>query len=322
MAVFFSDDDLASRDSSGVLKPLAQGQFDLGGYTVGGADDPVLLTQFDPGEAYWGHGDVVNPFGSEVWFGRDQLHPPVFTFHGATNAQSVGGALAASRGLQRVWWDEPLKAVPGSYQILRYNLDGVVRRVYGRARKCVVEHTPSSYVGTSNVLMTFNLLSNHFFDDEQRSVSLSLIPNTTGGLVAPLTAPLTAVQMGEGKGGSISDVGGDAPAPFHVFFQGPVERPWVEMRGVVDPWSGRLVKPGWRIALSGSVGEGEVVRVSTFPGRLGAVRRGGGAVSLTADSSLGRARLYPGSTSLMFGGVDPSGLSRATVVWRPAWAGL
>ena len=320
--MIIGDNDLNSRDGQGNLIALAEDQFDLDGYQFGGIFNDIVLDQFDPGEARWDTQDQKNPFGTDTIFGRDYLHGPTWTWNGYTNKASIQGAMNALEELSSVWWNEALKEQPGELQILRYNIGGVTRRVYGRARRCVYDHNMKTYSGTAPITMTFDLASNHYYDDEARSVEVGIVPNTTGGLKSPLKAPLTAVQMGEGRGGGIDEVGGTAPAPFHLYIAGPVIRPYVKQDDVYSPTTGKLLRKGWKIQIDAELVEGQVAHVSTYPGNLAIEDNKGAHLPLSPDSRLVKARLYPGSTAVSFGGSDNTGNAKATIVWRPAHTSL
>ena len=319
--MLYGDNDLASRDAGGNLKPLANDQFDIDGMTIGGFFDDIVLEDFDPGEDKWSTQDQDNPFGNDTIFGSDYQHAPEWTFKAYTNAASIGGALNALEDLKQTWWKPGLKASPGAFQILRYNIGGTTRRVYGRGRRVAYSHNHRAYGGTAPIDLTFSLMSPHYYDDEQRSQTLNITPNTTGGLRAPLEAPLTAVAMGEGKNGGISEVGGTAPTPFHLYITGPITRPWVSVDDEYDS-SGILVRPGWIIQLDTTLVEGQTAHISTYPGALAVTDNRGAHIPLSPSSRLAKARLLPGPASVKFGGSDTTGNAKATIVWRPAHISL
>ena len=308
--MFYGDDDGASRDASGELIPLAEDQFDIDGYRFGGIFDSILLDAFDPGEASWETQDQDNPFGNNTTFGRDFLKGPSWSFDAFTNGYDIDDSMNAIDTFSRKWRAEALKQVPGSYQILRYRIGSSTRRVYGRGRKFSHLHDPRSYGGTAPVIAEFKLMSNHYYDDEARETVITMVPPTSGGIKAPITAPITSFGTGAIRGGVIPSVGGSTPAPFHAFFHGPIDRPWLEDS------EGR-----WRIQLNMSLAADQIVRVSTYVGMFLVEDNFGRNLAgrLSPATRIKDARLHPGPASLTFGGTDITGTSLVRVVWRPTY---
>lgn len=306
-----SDYDAPSRDGSGNLIPLADGQFDISGFRFGGDFDPILLDAFDPGEGEWAVQDVDNPFGGNTLFGRDYLRGPTWSFECFTNGYDIDDSLDAVSELGSIWKAEGLKSINGTYQILRYRLGSQTRRVYGRGRKFWAGVDGRSYGGTAPVSLTFKLMSDMYFEDEEREALIPFVPPSTGGLTAPLTAPLTAVGTGAQRGGTISEVGGTIPTPFHLYIKGEISRPWVQ-------------GPGWKIQLNMDVAHDQTVHISTYAGALIVEDNFGRNLTgrLAASTRLNEARLKPGPTSITFGGQSISGLASARLTWRPAYPTL
>ena len=306
-----SDNDAASRDQYGNLIDLADGQFDIGGFRFGGDFDPILLDAFDPGDPEWSVQDSVNPFGGNTLFGRDYLNGPTWSFECFTNGYDIDDSLDAVTNMGRAWYNEELKSVNGTYQYLRYRLGSQVRRVYGRGRKFMAGVDGRSYGGTAPVSATFKLMSNMYFDDVEREAVMPFVPPSTGGLTAPLEAPLTATGAGGRRGGTIPDVGGSVPTPFHAYIKGPIMRPWLESED-------------WRIQLNMNVEHDQTIHISTYAGALLVQDNFGRnyAGMLAPSTRLNNARLRPGPTSITFGGESVSGTASARVTWRPAYSTL
>ena len=302
------DNDLASRDGLGKLKPLADGQFDIDGFTFGGVFDQVLLDSFDPGEAEWLTQDATNPRGGNLVFGRDVLSGPTWGFEGFTNGYDIDDAQLASERLASVWRGSERKKKSGTYQILRYRIGNRTRRVYGRGRKFWSGIDPRSYSGTAPVSMTFQLLSNDHFDDEQREELIPILPLSMGGLKAPLTAPLLSHGLVQSRAGMIESVGGTKPTPFHLYIRGPVSIP-------------KVYGPGWSFGLNTSVGPGRTVHISTHGSMIAVEDDLGRNLSgyLGGGTKISEARLRPGSAPIYYEGNDPTNTSWAKVVWRPAY---
>lgn len=310
-AMIYGDNDGASRDLAGQLLPLEDGQFDIDGLTIGAEDDSILLDTFDPGDAEWAIQDVDNPFGRNTAFGRDYLRGPTWTLEAHTNGYDINDAMNAVDQLAAVWRAEDRKAMAGTFHILRYRIGSQTRRTYGRGRRFWHGVDHKSYSGTAPINMTFKLMENLYFDDEQQMVHMPIVPISTGGLTAPLTAPLTAVGTGGVYAGTIPEVGGTAAAPFHLYIKGPVSRPYVET-------------DYFRVQLNMDLAHDQEVHVSTYAGRFLVEDNFGSnfAGKLSPTTRLNDARLKPGPASLRFGGTDITGTAWARIVWRSAYGTL
>lgn len=308
--MLYGDNDSASRNAQGQLIGLAQDQFDIGGFRFGGLFDTILLDSFDPGEAAWDTQDQESPFGQNVVFGRDTLRGPEWTLDAFTNGYDVDDSLDAVDNFAKAWRAVELKDQPGAYQILRYRIGNSTRRVYGRSRKFYHLHDPRTYSGTAPISASFRLMSNHYYDDEHRETTMSIVPPSTGGLIAPLIAPLTSFGRGSSRGGVIADVGGSAPAPFHAYFQGPIDRPYLEDS------EGR-----WKIQLNMSLASDQIIHIATHSGMFVVEDNFGRnwAGRLSPMTRINSARLYPGAMTLNFGGSDITGTASASVIWRPTY---
>src|SRR5690625_7253348 len=117
---------------------------------------------------------------------------------------------------------------------LRYELGGRGRRVVGRPRRFHESSSPSiREAGLINVVCTFQLSDPRSFgagEGNTGEVTLTLVPESTGGLVAPLVSPLTTTRRGGVRAGVVVNPG-DAPSPVAVTFYGPVADPRVYVDG-------------------------------------------------------------------------------------------
>jgi hypothetical protein len=89
----------------------------------------------------------------------------------------------------------------------------------------------------------------------------------------------------------------------------------------IDPWV-RIGDQRW--ALRGQLGNGESVRLSGKTWQQGVFRGDGAPVPGLLDprARLSQLRIKPGSYPVSFGGYDPTGSSKATLAWRPAYGTL
>lgn len=292
---------------------MIPGTFSLNGVDFGGANPHIRVERFDPGQRALTTGDV--PAG-----GHDGRHMGLDHDEGAEWIWDLG--VRGERGLGRdpaVTFDRvaALRAAwegsrddPGAVDVLRYSLPGRVRRVYGRPRRWQVGDVRLAWHASyQRVAASFVLADPRHFTDDARSVTLSIVPASTGGLKAPLRAPLSTVRSSAPRAGVIT-AHGDAPAPVTVTFRGPITNPWI--RG-----------NGWTIGLAGSLAYDQSVTVDALA--LTAIRQDGASVGglLTADTRLRDAALTPGvQQEITFGGTDPTGTATAEITWRDAWWSL
>ena len=278
---------------------MIDGQFELEGFAFG-AEQTWRVAEWDPGERTLAVGDVWPLARDGVLFGRDIESAPEWIYRLRARHVDVMAALA---DLRSAW--EGRRADPLDTSVLRYMLAGRVRRVYGRPRRFHPLMTP--WARPNRILevdTTFRLSDPLHYDDGERSVTLRIVPPSTGGLLAPLVAPLSTARSSAPDARFIT-VRGDAPAPVRVTFHGPATDPWV--RGT-----------GWEVGLNGSIAYDGQVTVDT---RTTTVLRADGASvagMLTRRTRLAEVRLAPGVHELSFGGIDPTGTASATVAWRDA----
>lgn len=286
---------------------MIDGTFTLDDYAFGTEDHEVWVQELDLGTRAPVARDEHIQGGLGRMMGRDGEDAPEWTFDLRVRA---GDQTYDALGRLRAAWQGP--AEPGALSVLRYALPGRQRRVYGRPRR----FTPDTdavrhawHFGRAPVLATFQLADPRHFDDVARSVTLSIVPASVGGLEAPLVAPLSTVRSSAPRAGVV-DVHGDAPAPVTVTFRGPITDPWV-------------TGPGWQVGLSGALADDQTVTIDALAATA-TLTPGGASVGgrLTRQTRLRDAALRPGQQELAFGGSDETGTATATVTWRDAWWSL
>lgn len=279
---------------------LQDGDFELDGYLFSGSRRrPLYVQGVELGSSGSRVQDTYNPIGTDVLFGRDYKNPGPWGFKFRVGHGSAVDTLANLAAITAAW--EKLDAVPGAESILRYAVGGRTRLVYGRARDFTPAIEQVFSLGRVVAEAAFQPRDTRFYDDALQTVSLSIVPPTTGGLIAPLSSPLSTAAGTQRQG--VITVGGDAPAPVEVVFRGPITRPGMK-------------SSGWEIELDTTIAYDMSVTVNT---RTGTVRRSDGASlagTLSRKSFLPDAKLKPGARELIFSGTDVTGTASATVRWR------
>lgn len=284
---------------------MNEGDYELDGYAMGLAHD-VVVEDVDLGTSDWIVQDQVAQDGRRI-FGSDHVSGPTMVLSLATNVGDVRRAKAALNAVASAW--RPAHAsVAGAESVLRYMIDGEIRRVYGRPRKFAPAINGLLTSGDAAATAEFVTSDGLAYDDVERAAVVRIVPPATGGFTAPFVAPIITATTGVAQG-VIEDVGGDEPAPFEVEIQGPVNNP-------------RVSGDGWALALQGSIAYDRSVTIDT---RNYTVLDNDGntpSVKLSLSSNLLDARLRPGPDYLRFEGIDPTGTATATIRWRPVYKGL
>lgn len=285
-------------------------RFKVGGVEMDGSNDgPIVVSGFDSGSAAVRENDTDRPSGDGVIVGRDFIGAKTWAFDLSVRGHNIGEVLAAEAPLSAVWLDPKIRQQPQKTISISYEIGGRWRRVYGR---------PGAYAGTNGdfqaelgfgfVTCNFRVTDYRHFDDVESSVRLSIVPGSTGGLLAPLMAPLSTVGGGPPRAGRIRN-DGDSPTPLRVVFKGPVINPWIR------------AATGWELALGVSLAWDEVVEVDAREGTI--LRNGVPAAGLLKPSTrLSAAVLPPGDSDITFGGVDLTGTASVTLAWRSAHSSI
>lgn len=212
--------------------------------------------------------------------------------------------------LQSWWDDEDLRTNPWDLAVLRTCVAGRVWRAYGRPRRFDAVPDRLQQQGYTPVICDFDVADNRVYADEEQSMDLSLVIPPTGGLVAPLVAPLTGTGETEGQKNLV--ITGSRATWLCVDFHGPVSNPSVEI--VIG--NTKLV-----IGLATSIPDGLTVTFDPRPWSRGVTRGDGanyaGYISV-ATGLLSEMRIRKGTYPVTYRGTDATGTSSATLRWRPA----
>lgn len=290
------------------MTELANGQFEIDGVLFGGVWDNVKVRSVQFPESNWSVQDSDNQFRPGTFMGQDLLRPGEFVFSLVTDGYTMDEAKAAADRLASVWHKGGTRK-PGSLSTLRYRYGNRTRVVYGRGRDFIHQFDQWSLSGASPIAASFKMVVPFYFDDGERAVDVGYTPPVTGGLVAPLMAPLTSAGTGaSGVGGFISEVGGTAPTPVVIELHGPTR--YATVSG--DGWSVEYDKP---IAFD------QVVTIDCRFGYAVAYDNFGRICNgnLSWKTNLLNARLTPGPETITYRGYDLTGTSRARVRWSPAY---
>lgn len=281
-------------------------RFEFNGVEFGGRAEPLIVTRFEPGSHEVRGGDQPAPGRDGSIPVEDYLGGATWAFDISTNREDLAGARASGAALEAAWKDPAVRLNSTVKVPLTYDIDGQRRRVYGRPGQFAgVAADLLATLGVGKITADFRVLDPLHYDDDETSVVLTVVPATTGGLQAPLAAPLSTVRSSAPRAGMVTNTG-DAATPLKVRFQGPITNPWVRSAA------------GLEVGITGTLAYDQTVTVDPLAGTV--TRQDGtpAAGLLTRKTQLTGTLLQPGPTELSFGGTDPTGTAKATLFWRNA----
>lgn len=286
------------------MNPLIHAEFDLDGYRFGPGHSVYLSRVDTPGIA-WRDQDIVNPVGSNVFFGRDYADPKPwgfdFTITGTTPAEAAENYFA----LANAWAAQHIRDVPGAEVPLDFNMHGTARRIYGRPRELQPDDATDLFVlETIKAKATFQPSSAEMVDGKARVHSMTMTPGAAGGFVFPIVFPWGTTQGGT-RQGIVEDGGGLTPThDVQVEIHGPIGK-------------AHASGPGWEFGLTKSLAYDRAI---TLDARRQTILWDNGTSAaglVTAGTRLADITIPPGPFELIFTGEDQSGTSTLTVTWRP-----
>ena len=244
--------------------------------------------------------------------GRDYLAGTTASFEIGVDTGDPVTVLDEVARLRTAWYGDLARRTPGARVLLRAKRPGRdTVRVYGRPGAFKVASLTDVAAGYVPVVCEFDCDDGYFYSDVEYSLSVPFIPNVLGGLVGPLSGPLTATTDGVASGQLT--VGGDCPAWLRWSPHGPIVNPKIEVTG------------RWSATLLGSIAYDTSVTVDPTPWVRSARAAGGGNWSgkFTADSTrMSRMQVPPGESQVLLRGIDSSGTSFLDLAWRNVFASL
>lgn len=287
------------------MATLEHEQFELDGYVFGRLC-PVNVESVEWGSPEIRQVDSNRPREDGRRFGRDQrggrtLSFSLFTMGTDINAMTDLDELAAR------WDAAAIRAESGAVSVLRWNIGGRSRKVWGRPRQISAD---PHYFFQGKVMITadFETVDHLFYADGVQSTSVSIAPPPVGGMTAPLTDPLIGTQAGQVQGRVF--VTGSTPAWLTTRIYGPILRPEISVGG------------SWSATLNVDLRNDEYIDISPIPWDR-KVRKNGkenASGTLTSDSQrLSQMLITPGQHEVVLRGTDPTGKASAVFSWLSAY---
>lgn len=279
--------------------------------TIGGTRhsfDPVEVVSWSVAGREYIVDDTPAPRQDGRWFGQDFAIPgdveiELIIRAPKGNRQERFEAVSAMRtAFTEVWNADAVRNTAGAVAELEIAGEVVVE---GRPRHVDWDDSRVTY-GIIRGTAVFVRDIDQVFSSSSgwQSAVLGLIPAQSGGLKAPLKAPLRTTS--ESTRAAPLIVGGNAPA-----------WPVLELKGPIQSNAQLLVHNRWRIFINRALGPFDTVRIDTRPGKRATYLNGQPRQILDPRSSmLGDCSLLPGTNVLSLRGSSIEGTAQVTVQWR------
>ena len=289
------------------MATLSDRQFEMDGYLFGRhAPTGVEVTDVDFGSPEARSTDVDRPRADGTRFGREWRAGREITLEVAT-MHHTDAVLAELGKLCAAWDAAATRTAPGTLSVLRYNVNGRTRRVYGRPRKIEMDATEYKW-GKVLVTMTFVTEGPYFYADEPATVSMGLSAASTGGFVFPMYFPASTVGFSEAR--DTVTIPSLSPSPAVYKVKGPITSPVIECPG------------RWQCELLMDLESYQEITIDTRPWNLSVRDQDGvsraGRLSTTSPR-LPEMWITPGGNDVILRGSDLTGTSRLTVEAWPTY---
>lgn len=279
-----------------------------GGVTIGETSEDLFLTdvELDLGDMRTGDAEWPIRHGSRPGIDYLEAGSLTLTMCSSPNAQDDASANAAVSSFMRAW-RLGLREEPGRLAPLWVSVGGRSRVVYGRPGRLAPPAPGSNAMKQGVAMLTaeFRILDPLVYAAEATETSVSVVPKTLGGIIAPVFTPIKTTLTSDTSYRFVT-VEGDADAPFSVTFHGPATDPKVTVNGT-------------EVGLVGNVAYDEDVTVN---GRARTVELADGqpaATRMSRGTRIDRMLLPPGEHEIAFTATDRTGTARATVSVTPAF---
>lgn len=246
-------------------------------------------------------------------FGADYLAGDTIGFNIAVLPPTRGWrpGLTMHEAFAQAWRADRVRETPGKVAELRH--PGRGRVTFGRPRRFAPVYDRIRQ-GWSGVLADFETIDSTWYSLDVSSVTIGAQPPTVGGLVAPLSAPLTSLDTGTTSSGCLNT--GSVPAPVTITVQGPVTGPSVTL---YDAGTGI---PVWSVTADVALAYDDVLTIDASPWVQAATINNAPANGVLRGSPLSGLTIPAGEHMIEFRGLDETGTSRITFEWRSAHPAL
>lgn len=253
--------------------------------------------------------DARRPRADGVAFGVDFRGGQTVTFDLAVCGRDEAATRAAYAKLATAWRGDGIRTQPGAVAALYTRRGGSTRVAFGRPRRFAgnVEHV---HQGLITAVCDFACADDRWYDADEQTREVALVPAPSGGLLSPLASPLATTRTSDRS--FVIDVGGDLPAWPVIEVTGPIVTPVVEVVG------------RWSVGLTTHLAFDQTAVIDTRPWARSVFQNGvpiGGTLS-RASTRLSKASLPPGRHEVVLRGVSGEGTAVARVRWRDSYSTL
>lgn len=264
----------------------------------------VFSTAPDIGPVDINTDDAERPRGDGTMFGLDYFGGRTLSFDVLVNGDDEADAAALLAELTQAWRGDVVRSTPGATATLQ---SGNGRLVFGRPRRFAPDLALLPY-GAAQAIFDFAAADSIWYSDTENAVLVSLVPAPSGGLMAPLVAPLSTTQSSDRSQGLT--VGGEMKT-WPVFeIKGPIINPVIEIVG--------RLKMQFTITLAYD----ETLVIDTRPWARSILRNGASVAGCISRQStrLSNAALDPGRYEIVLRGRTAVGSPTLNTRWRSAFA--
>lgn len=255
--------------------------------------------------------DASRPREDGIAFGQDFRGAASITFALAVVADDEAEARDIAASVKRAWRGDAVRRTPGGLASLTSRLGTRERVVFGRPRRFSQddEHAPE---GVILITADFQCVNDLAYSTTDSIQDVGLVPPPSGGMLSPLSAPLTTTAATEKPG--LIVIGGDLPAWPVVDFVGPITNPVLKVTNVYE------------VALNMTIGSGQTIRVDSRPWARSIRRVSDGAgfpgVLTRSSRRLSGMGLEPGSYEVVLRGTDETGTASMRFSWRDTYSAI
>ncbi|KKI18708.1 MULTISPECIES: hypothetical protein [unclassified Leucobacter] len=257
--------------------------------------------------------DTAVPRGDGQLFGQDFVEPGEikisvkidFTTAPYPVEECARLAWEARTELARVWRADAVRQTPG---LLAELTMGGVQMVEGRPRRAKFDDDHQGvglifaelyFVPADPTAYTVDADGNSTWHEQ----TVDLVPPISGGLVAPLVAPLSTMYDSDRSRPFV--VGGTAPA-----------WPIIRVKGPINAGAQVDLVSRWTVRLTRALAYDETAEIDCRPGRQASRLNGQGRNVLAPDTDFSRLSMTPGPQELTLRGTSMEGTASVTVRWR------
>lgn len=282
------------------------------GLTFGGSTGPLIITDMKPPtlELENDYRDRISKDG--VMVSKDKLTKASWQFSLATNGKNLSDALDTAADLQSRWQSTEVRNSAFA-TILEYSHDNKTwYRVYGRPGR-FTSITPNVHanLGVGRIDLEFIQSDPNIYSSQDRVVTINAVQAIQGGLMAPLTAPLTTVGTGGERAGRVVN-NGNVTAPLIVNFFGPCTNPTI------------YNDDGFSMTYLGTLAYDQKVHINPVQHEV-RLTTGTETIGVQVPGRISRRTRLSGLTTpsgvseWFYKATDPTGTSRAELITRDAY---